>query len=359
MPVIKTIGTGGDYPTVQAWADAIPTVLADRYIGRVLNEELVVADNDLVTFGAHDTTPDFDIILEGIPGGTFQDNPHPVGRYNPAFGAALRVTGEAKVIRIDGLVDYITIRNLQMKAEGSGDYDSPIYSAIRGLNHQYLDLIAEGFLSNSVFAIAYVGQATFRNCLFISRGSGGNGIKNVDNAPCTIDHCTIARPSNLTPAQIGIYAHFYGDNVKNCAVFGFEVDYDPRQYGNSDVDYNATPFALEASGFPTPAPNHNVYAVPFDATTFVQSSDVDGLHDFRLVAGCGLENVGVQDASTPNDILDNLREDPPEIGAFEIIAEPPPTPDPPAPTIPTRRPPSVLMDSSDGAFIIKPGFGRG
>lgn len=317
-----TIGTGGDFSTVQAWEDDIPATLTEQRIGQVKNEELVVAGT-VVDFSAHTTTSSFNIILEAISGGSFKDNVNVrtnALRYNAANGAALRNSSSSgSVINFSGVSNHVIVRNLQLKHDGTGTYNYALSVAAHGSTMLFKDLIIEATQNTGSFAVIYHTGETFINCLIIQRGSAAGGINNSSLNQATIIGCTIVRPSNITPAGIGISPDYDGDIVKNTIVAGFTTDYLIRGSGTTNTDYNATDKSDVASGFPDPASDHNVYSMPFTTSTFVQPSDAGGTHDFRILAAAVVENTGVYDGTnSPQDISGTTRNDPPEIGVWEL-----------------------------------------
>ncbi len=319
-----SIGTGGDFSTVQAWEDDIPSILTEARIGQVKNEELVVS-GQIVDFEAHVTTSSFNIILEAQAGASFKDNANvrtnALG-YNAANGAALRNNANvSNVINFSGIVPDCIIRNLQVKHDGTGGYRAVLSNnATTGLVLR--DMIFEASQNSDNRGMIETIGTTFINCLLIQRGTAGYGSLHAGGASAnTFLGCTIVRPSNITAYGTGISPTYTGDVVKSCVVAGFTVDYETKGSGTTNTDYNATDLSDVASGFPDPASDHNVYSMPFTTSTFVQPSDASGLHDFRVVAGSVVENAGFYDGTNaPSDISGLARSNPPEVGAWELAS---------------------------------------
>lgn len=321
-----TIGTGGNFSTAQAWEDDIPGTLTEQRIGQVLNEELVVGGT-VIDFSAHVTTSSFNIILEADEGASFKDHANVrtnALRYNASNGAALRNSSSSgNVINFSGASDHVTVRNLQLKHDGTGTYNYAVSVAAHGSTMLFKDLIIEGTQNSGSFAVVYHFGETFVNCLIVQRGTAANGIMNASTNQATIIGCTVVRPSNITAAGVGIYPDYDGDIVKDTIVAGFTTDYQTRGSGTTNTDYNATDLSDGASGFPDPGTDHNVYSMPFTTSTFVQPSDSGGTHDFRAVSSSVVDGTGVYDGTnSPNDISGFARSDPPEIGVWELGAAP-------------------------------------
>lgn len=324
-----TIGTGGDFSTVQAWEDDIPTTLTEQRIGQVLNEELTNSSGSVVAFSAHTLTASFNIILEAASGASFRDHANvrtnPL-RYDASKGAALRTTSGTNepVINADaaGASDArIIIRNLQLK----NDLESGSTTGMRASqSHFRLDNVI--FESVRVFDLYSDGGGSIdaNNCLFVSRGSSiifqKTINKNSGGAPWNLIGCTLVRPSNLGTDGTGfgpIYAD--GGTAKNCLFFGYTTDV--QNLVAADTDYNGTSFSDAGSGLPDNTPDHNVYDVTYDDTLFVEPSDSGDGHDFRTLAGSAIENAGIYDGTnSPEDITGTTRSNPPEIGAWELSA---------------------------------------
>lgn len=97
---VKTIGTGGDYTTLQAWFNAAPadlTVADVIWRGEVKNQEFVSASTLLNLSGkTADATRYFELTTEA--GASFTDHANKATnalRYDATLGAALRVTGSS------------------------------------------------------------------------------------------------------------------------------------------------------------------------------------------------------------------------------------------------------------------------
>ncbi len=328
MAIVNTIGTGGDYSTVQAWEDAIPSTLADSYTGQVKNEELT-STGLILDMSAHVTTASFFIVLEAVAGGAFNDNANVrtnALRYNSANGAALKSTsGNSQVISVSGVCDYFTVRNLQLASTGGGSYSKVVGANVSagGTNNRWKNLILDCNGAGRAVASDFAG-GTWTNCLFIMRGSS-TGEAGFDNYYVigNIINCTIVLPSNLSGTGFtGISPSYSGTNIKNCAILGFQTNQLTRAgWFGAVADYNGTDLSSGASTLHKESPDHNVYSVANSTATFVQSSDSGGSQDYRLASGSALIAVGSYDGTNaPNDISGTARANPPCIGCWEFIS---------------------------------------
>lgn len=318
-----TIGSGGNFSTVQAWEDDIPATLTEPRIGQVKNGELTTAGT-LCTFSAHATTVTNEIILETESGASFQDHANVrtnALRYNTANGAGLRTTSTyAPVILISGVTPHLTIRKLQMKVDASGTTNAVIRWDGFHANtaHVYKDLILEKMAGvEPVVLVSGTGSTATKliNVVVITRQTTNNGITSTAGNNQFIG-CTVIRPSNITAGGTGIVRTHDTPKMVNCAIFGFTTSNSAAGFDGASSN-NATDLA---SGLPGTS---NQHSVTYSATTpFVNATDASSAHDFRLANDANaLINNGVLDATNaPNDISATVRASSPEIGVWELVS---------------------------------------
>lgn len=118
--VVKTIGTGGDYSTPQAWEDACPAnlVSADQvWEGQLLNQVFSSSGTILNISGTTVDATRF-VRLTTAPGASFLDHAsaatNPL-RYNESVGACLKTTGDY-AIAVDANQDYTQISKVQIQS---------------------------------------------------------------------------------------------------------------------------------------------------------------------------------------------------------------------------------------------------
>jgi hypothetical protein len=327
MAVIITVGPGGDFDALQAAFNSVPEPLDDEYRIQLLHHEFAFTGNDVpLAIGARTTTPTNQLIIEAAPGASFRDNRANPMRYDASAGAAIKAE-DASCIIFGGVVNHLTIRGIQFlqNATAASGFDILLCQPVDVSTNKVIEacLVEQrGSLDNDCMFLT--GISKIINCIVIHGGnSPASAIKLSDAAggyQTDVIGCTIVRPSELADEGIGLWNKF-ADNVfraKNNAVFGFLTD--ASQLTAAGADYNATDHSDAGSGFPDPGTDHNVYDVAYGASLFEQPSSSGLNHDYRLKAGTRLENAGLFDANSPADISGLARNNPPEIGAWEISA---------------------------------------
>ena len=336
---IHTIGSTGDFATIQAWFDDIPATLTEQRIGRLQNQEFVFTGLSSKALTTQDrvTTPTKDIILECVPGGSFMDNANKrtnALRYNAANGAGIRSDG-ATILDLFGNINHITFRGIQIKqAAGALDSLDIVKCATNnlGTNQVFQDLIIEQTGSDNNDCMFLTGKSRVLQCLIIHGGNNPDGFIKLSDAAIGYETlvvgCTLVRPSNLTAGGFGLYnkladpdnRYVAFDNIVCGAAAGQDgFQLTPGPFNGFTTDYNATNQTDVASGLPDSTDAHTIYAVVYDTTLFVQPSSAGGTHDYRLVAGSTPVNAGLYDGTVnPADITALTRQSPPEIGAWEL-----------------------------------------
>lgn len=332
---IHTIGSGGDFSTIQAWFNDIPSTLTEQRIGRLLNQEFVFTGTTALTTTDRVTTAANNIILECAPGASFMDNANKrtnALRYNASNGAGLRTDGTT-VLDLFGNINHITFRGIQIKqAAGALDSFDIVKCATNnvGTNQVFQDMIVEQTGSDNNDCMFLTGKSKVLQCLIIHGGNNPDGFIKLSDAgsgyETLVVGCTLVRPSNLTAGGFGLYNKFVDniyvafDNIVCGAAAGQDgFQLTPGPSGGNTTDYNATNQTDVASGLPDSTDAHTVYAVTYDTTLFVQPSNAGGTHDFRLVSGSAPVNAGLYDGTlNAADITGLTRQSPPEMGAWEL-----------------------------------------
>lgn len=317
-----SIGTGGDFSTIQAWEDDIPATLTEQRIGQLQNEEFVSGSASIVDFSAHVTTSSFDIVLECEAGASFADHADVrtnALRYNASNGAGMRTTGTyMPVITVSGAIGHLTVRGVQLKCDGGNNTGAAVYYT--GFHaatlHVWKDIIMHAATTNVRVAdlrTASEGQIIrCVNVLAVQQHTSGDGILSSAGNNEFI-HCTVVRPSDVTAAGTGFVRLYNTPLVTGCAVFGFSTS-NSASFSASSSN-NATDLA---SGLPG---TDNQHSVTYSQTTPFVDADKDSL-DLRLADDANeLIDNGLLDATNaPEDISGLTREDPPEIGVWELAA---------------------------------------
>lgn len=292
--VVKTIGTGGDYTTLQAWEDASPVdlVAVDQiWEGRVLNNLSSGSTSLTVTGSTTDATRYKH--LTAAPGVSFMD--HADKLTNP-----LRVDN-TKGVEIRSTAAWSTgfalseanfhISRLLVSGTGSTLFSSS--------NTVVIDNCI--FESTTVTAMCNVGGIA-TNSVFITRKSGSGEIINGDTTTQLIN-CTLVCPSDFgTKPTRAVKATYGHGNFKNLAVFGCTAISD-----GAGTNTNCfTDIASPPSGFTT-----TTYAATFENT-------LNATRDYRLKAGSSLIDAGTSTGAPTTDIIGTARSGSFDVGAWEV-----------------------------------------
>jgi len=305
--VAKTIGTGGDYTTLQAWEDACPAslVTADQiWQGRVKNQVFSGTTAMLTISGtAVDSTRYVELTTD--TGCSFLDNANSrtnALRYNEANGAAIKATGawSGNVVIISQA--YTRINKLQISSTSNSGF------AIAQSASTYVDVdkcILESTGSAGVINLYGAGNA-IRNSLVVQRkATSATSIAKIESNAAAYNTTFVSTASVATNGITGAY----GNNViENCYV------------GNvTNVTSGSSVFTKSTSFTSVSGPPSGWSAAPFSTATF--ESITNGTHDFRLAAGSSLIDVGTTDATyAANDITGLVRAGTWDVGAWEAAS---------------------------------------
>jgi hypothetical protein len=301
--IVKTIGTGGDYSTLQAWEDACPAnlVTADQiWQGQCKNQEFALNATVLNIAGTTtDATRYIELTTEA--GASFRDHASKATnalRYDATKGAGIRATNAyGKPIWVQ--VAHTRISNLQVQNHSTSNNTALTIAVTSCLIR---DSIFEGWAST----IGMGDVNTLVNVVAIKRAAGGNIIGATYGVNAY--NCTLVVPSDVSPATNGISGAYGGKtaNLKNTAIFGATTAVNLA--ATKVITTCVTDQAAPLSGFTT-----QTYANCFENSTA-------GAADFRLKAGSPLINAGTTDATYGvNDIIGTARASF-DIGVWEYVA---------------------------------------
>lgn len=326
--VIRSIGSGGYYSTLQAWEDDAPANLVtdDKvWIGEVLASGIVYSVGSFgapaLTVSGITTDATRFVWLRAAPGASFKDNVNVrtnALRYNEANGAFIRITTPyAACIRVSS--GYFRMTGLQIRAANTIDnygytFNGPgliIEDCIFGAQYK-------GALSVATHTIA----PTVRNTLIYSEDGGAGIVFNLNLQPykgANLINCTFVRPSNLSPSVSAVNTDYgLGVVIDNCAFFNYSAtnpitgQYPTLQtIRNCAIDGSSFGFTV-GSGCLTGL----TYADQFEAVTPAGSLDL------RLKNGNSLANAG-RDTSgfgVTTDITGVSRSGTYDIGAWETVS---------------------------------------
>jgi hypothetical protein len=303
--VTSSIGSGGDYSTIQAWEDACPANL-------VTNDEIWRGECKKETFGSAtisgmttDSTRYVELTTEA--GASFMDDAdvrtNPL-RADAANGALLSLTLGAG---LSILAAYTRVSKLQFKKTG---WDNVMYS-----NSAATAWSMEHCILESTTALGYFetsgGNHTFKNIIFIMDTDGNAPACQFRNAGnYYLYNCTFVRPSNRTVYSNGIFADWANIYCYNCAVFGFSG----FANGWTTGTHNATDVTISWGS------DHQTSLTYADQ--FENASSASSTHDFRTKAGADLIDTGKDTSGdgVTTDISGEARGATYDIGVWEVAS---------------------------------------
>lgn len=310
--VVKTIGTGGDYTTLQAWEDASPAdlVAADQIWEGQLTESITFTGaNNLVTFAGSTSNASCYKHLTTAPGMSFVDNADKLTnalRFNKANGLWIESTngkyGSATIIFTEL---FATVSNLQLSFT-SGQASSMIGGSGNTILGQ-----PKGTLRNCIVVSngtdSTINKVDAYNCLIETNGTTPVSLCYFGDATNIIQYCTLVAPIGVpcSGAFLGNYA--YLRQVKDCAAFtngGYFTS------GSGITVENC--FSDSAQVLP------GLTTVTYDTSTGSGFENISaGTEDFRIKATSTLVDAGASIPELPYDIVGTLRGAPPDVGCWE------------------------------------------
>lgn len=309
--IVKTIGTAGDYTTLQAWEDACPAnlVTADQiWQGQCKNQEFTSASTLLTISGTTvDATRYVELTTEA--GASFIDNASASTnalRYNAANGAAIRITA-GYAIGVIVSQAYTRISKLQFSSsisDGSASAALQVGTA-NGTNVDINKCIFESFcVSATLGTVTIDGTANvIRNSVVITKRNSTSCIIATISNGTSAYNCTFA--SLVAVAATGIRSVYATSLLKNCYI------------GNATAPSSGTITKTNSYSDVT-ATGYTVVA--FSTATF--QNITNGSHDLRLKSGSGLLNVGADETTyAATDILNTARSSGAyDVGAYELVS---------------------------------------
>lgn len=305
--VVKTIGTGGDYTTLQAWEDASPAnlVTADQiWQGQCFNQEFFSSSAALLSVSGSTTDATRYKELTTYAGASFIDNANAQTnalRYNASNGAAIRGTyAWAGPVSVNE--SYFRISKVQIQSSTAVAFNGG------GTTGMVMDKCIVENSGTSNEALKTYGSCTVKNSLIVGRSSGVIALlSNGTNAY----NCTFARTGSGTA---NIFNGSYGaSTLKNCAFFGAAA----TLAGGSTSKTYTTCYT------DTSSPPSGCTTVAYDTSTGSGfENKTDSTRDFRIKTGSALLDVGTTDTTNAaNDIVGTARPQGSayDVGAWELV----------------------------------------
>jgi len=291
---VKTIGSGGDYTTIQAWEDACPadlTATDEIWQGQLKNQHFT-GSGPMVTFSGVTTDSTRYIELTTEAGASFSDNASVLTnalRWDSANGAAITSTGNyaGNAAIMNNNQPNVRLTGLQVRCTGvSMPVDcGPSYSG-GSITMDRCIIEGKGTSADGVIGI-YSG--TLKNSVFVQRSTGSP--LSIGAAKAALYNCLLAATG--TAPSHALRAAYGSRTLKNCGIFGASA----MSTGSTTTTFTAcyTDIGSPPSGCTTTA-----YATGSGA---MFTNITDGTHDFRPQSGSSLLNVVTADTTNaPTDI---------------------------------------------------------
>lgn len=311
----KTIGSTGDYTTLQAWEDACPAnlVTADEiWRGEMQNQEFVVSGN-ILTIAGQTTDSTRYVELTTASGASFADNANKLTnalRYNASNGAAMRSNGSGAVA-LSITTAYTRLSKFQFK-DGNTTPTNAIL--INAGNCTLTQIIAESVNNgDSTIRVSSGTGHVFSNVLSVNYGTStsDHGFVNVGGT-VTYYNCTAIKPSNIGAVASGFVGVYATSTIKNCVALGFSKFYDffvASVSGNNNAADTTISFGTSNQASLT-------YADQIE-----QPNSATGL-DCRTKAGAALiaNGADLSASGVTTDIVGTARSAPYDISAWQYTA---------------------------------------
>jgi hypothetical protein len=309
--VTSTIGTGGDYTTLQAWEDAAPANLVtdDKvWRGECKNQTFSGSAVMLTMSGStSDATRYKEITTEA--GASFRDNASVQTnalRYNTANGAAITssvgysqtISANEAFCRVTGLQITNSVANSAVVRSNSADVTVNFCILETATSATSPDVIAFGAVRSKLL-----------NSLIVKRA--GTGRISDFFTSTTVVNCTFVAPSDKTKSSSAVrVAYPSGAVFKNCAFFGVtDIGTTTGTTYTTCLTDDATP----PTGCTTIAYDTSTGS-GFEATT-------DAARDFRIKTTSAMIAAGTVDATNaPIDIAGTTRGAANDVGCWEFVA---------------------------------------
>lgn len=299
--VVKTIGSGGDYTSLQAWNDAAPAslVTADQVWQGNCLAGFTPSGGSSTLLAISGSTSDATRykLLTTASGASFRDNAsaetNPL-KFDSSMGVGLSANGyHTPTIAVSEA--YARITKLQVENQGSNS--EPAVS-ITGTNVRIDGCILEGSAAPDVLEISG-SNPVVTNTLILSRASSPTSVIALSGVVGgTFVNDTVVVVSDKAPSSSNLLKLTYSNSIvaKNCAFFGGAIP------NNGNIAYT-TCFNDQAS------PPTGVTHVAYDTSTGSGfQGTTDSARDFRIKSTSAMKDTGTTDSTNAaNDIVGTAR----------------------------------------------------
>lgn len=305
---VKTIGSTGDYSTLQAWEDASPAnlVTADEIWRGECQNQTFSSTTTLLTIAGSTSDATRYKELTTASGASFRDHASKATNaltYNASLGAAIDLTGnyQAGVVVTE---NYTRISNLMIRG-ASADTSIPLsHGALNGrLDNCIIDNRSTSTAVGAATAIVCSGD----NNVLIRRRAAVNVAAVSGSLAATWKNWTLMLPNDFSASSQLIRATYGTLTLINCAAFNCT---DPASGGATINKTNCYTDAT-ATGWTTAA---------FDASTGSGFENITSASlDLRIRSTSSLKDAGsASGAST--DIIGTSRTGSFDVGAWEYAS---------------------------------------
>lgn len=310
---VKTIGTTGDYTTLQSWEDAAPAnlVTADEiWQGQLQNQTFTVAATALTLSGSTSDATRYKE-LRCVSGASFRNNASVQTnelRYNASNGAAISCTGGNYTYAIVISEQYVRLNGLQVTHSSTGSSASTIRVTVADSLIENCIIETAG---STVGAVNYLNVSSFtaKNSLFVQRGASKSCVVGATSSIGTMYNVTMVVPSDKTAASnLFTSTSFTNITLNACAFFGVSA-----VTASGTVTINDGFSNLSGTGITTATYNTSQFVNITDAT-----------RDYRLPSGSAMINTYTADTTnSPVDIAGTTRPtgtNGADVGCWEYVA---------------------------------------
>lgn len=313
-----TIGTGGDYSTIQSWIDSLPATLTEPEVGQLLNQTFTISS--AITFAGHATDATNTITLTTAAGASFRDNASKATnalRPSASYGAYITGSGAYLTALSIGSTAHVRLRGLQVDL--SGAVSQCVYATGDDVLIDDCLLRCHSYRSNVGDAAVAIngGSSAVRNCAIVfDSADPGVGV-GLFNAGSVVLGTTIVRPAAYAAGGTGIkkiYAN--ACQVRGNAVFGFTSPVSGSTW-TTGSDYNATDQSAVGTGEET----HSLLSQSAAACLQDAGSTAASV-DLRLKSGSPLIDAGASLTGVTDDAIGTSRPQGSawDIGAWEVAS---------------------------------------
>lgn len=316
----KTIGSSGrDYATLALWASYVNALaLSAPEIGQCFNDSEFTFTSAVTLGGWTGGSGTNTVTLTCGTGQSFRDNASVQSnalRYNQSngvgisgnidYGTSISVTG-----------DHFIMDGLQVKNASGHPQGALVVTALATtLSCTIQNSIFQGSMrSNGNFVVDIARSVTLQNCLILSTGTSGSGLRGTraDNISSVAIDLTVV--SSNSSGGTGITSQYTpGMATTNCAVAGFTTDY------SGTADAASTNNATDKGSFGGTNFGGSGQASIVGATEW--QSVTNGSEDYRVKSSTSVKLKGNGATSGPSsDIVGTTRSAPYTIGAWQVGA---------------------------------------